>query len=69
MTDRDYLWCGVNLLLDEEEELARLCPTCRGEALEGRCPACGAPVGQLSGGENGSFDRERYERLRRGEEA
>lgn len=69
MTDRDYLWCGVNLLLDEEEELARLCPTCREEALEGRCPACGAPVGQLSGGENGSFDQTRYERLRRGEEA
>ena len=26
MTDGDYLWCAVNLLLDEEEEAALLCP-------------------------------------------
>ena len=28
MTDRDYLWCALNLLLDGEEELDALCPAC-----------------------------------------
>ncbi len=46
MTDRDYLWCALNLLLDAPEtEIA---------------------VG-AAGGENASFDEERYERLSRGE--
>ena len=31
MTDSDYLYCLVHLQLDGEE------------ALEGRCPVCGAP--------------------------
>ena len=36
MTDGDYLWCALNLLLDQEEELARLCPDfCR--AMGGDC--------------------------------
>ena len=34
MTDRDYLWCALNLALDREEELARLCPACREWAEE-----------------------------------
>lgn len=45
MTDGDYLWCAVNLLLDDEETLAQLCPACRERALEARCPVCGAPTG------------------------
>lgn len=43
MTDGDYLWCAVNLLLDDEETLAQLCPACRERALEAHCPVCGAP--------------------------
>ncbi len=66
MTDRDYLWCLANLALDDEEELARLCPACKAEALEGRCPACGAPAGESEAMVNPAFDRERYEELRRG---
>ena len=41
MTDGDYLWCAVNLLLDDEETLAQLCPACRERAMEARCPVCG----------------------------
>ena len=67
MTHRDYLWCALNLLLDDEEALAALCPACRAEALEGRCPVCGEIAGGGAAGENGSFDLERYERLSRGE--
>ena len=51
MTHRDYLWCAVNMALDGEEELARLCPACRAEAEEDRCPVCG---------ENRGFDMERF---------
>ena len=67
MTGRDYLWCGVNLLLDEEEALDRLCPQCRSEAQEERCPVCGRPTAGAGGGENGVFDMERFEQLRQGE--
>lgn len=62
MTQRDYLWCAVNLMLDEEELLNRLCPACRAEAEEARCPVCGARA--ADSGENGGFDMERYRRLR-----
>ena len=44
MTRRDYLWCALNLLLDEEERLDRLCPGCRAEAESGRCPVCGTQL-------------------------
>ena len=57
--------CALHLLLYQEEALARLCPACRREALEGRCPVCGAPAGGESG-ENAAFDQERYEALSRG---
>lgn len=67
MKARDYLWCVLNLILDREEELARLCPDCRARAEETRCPVCGTPTGQEAVGENASFDLERFERLRRGE--
>lgn len=68
MTDRDFLWCLVNLSMDEEEELERLCPACRAEALEERCPVCGAPAGESEAMVNPAFDQARYERMRRGVE-
>ena len=52
MKRRDYLWCALNLLLDHEEELGRLCPSCRAQAEEGRCPVCGgaAAAGSIGTG-------------------
>ena len=44
MTDRDYLWCALNLALDREEELNRLCPRCREQAEADSCPVCGEDV-------------------------
>lgn len=61
MTHRDYLWCALNLALDGEEELARLCPVCRAEAEETRCPSCGATVSEA--GVNESFDMKRFAEL------
>ena len=69
MKDRDFLWCLVNTLLDEEEELERLCPTCRARAVEERCSQCGAPLAQSAAGINESFDMERFLALKGGEEA
>lgn len=66
MTDREYLWCALNLLLDDEEKLDGLCPSCRAEALGNRCAVCGTPLGDCSGGENAGFDSGRYEVLKRG---
>lgn len=67
MTERDYLWCALNMMLDEEEVLERMCPSCRSEAVQDRCPVCGQPAGERRTGENLSFDWERFEALRRGE--
>ena len=64
MTDRDYLWCALNLALDREEELARLCPDCRERAEREPCPVCGAEQG--SWGENPAFDGEKFEKLKGG---
>lgn len=68
MKDRDYLWCALNLVLDREEELDRLCPQCRAEAEKTVCPVCGSP--EEDWGYNAGFDRERFEELRerRGDE-
>ena len=64
MTHGDYLWCALNLTLDDEEELARLCPACRAEAQREPCPVCG--VGLEQAGENGAFEEARFEALRKG---
>ena len=48
MKERDYLWCLLNQLLDDQEELDQLCPTCRAEAEQERCLGCGALI-QASG--------------------
>lgn len=64
MTDRDYLWCALNLALDQEEELARLCPECRERAEAEPCPVCGAP--RESWEVNAGFDWARYQELKGG---
>ena len=64
MTDREFLWCALNLMLDDQETLDQLCPSCRAEAMQLRCPVCGAHTG---GGSNQSFDWERFRALSRGE--
>ena len=68
MTDGDYLYCILHLLLDQEEQLNRLCPQCRRAAEEERCPGCGAALSQWQGGENGAFDEERFRALSEGAE-
>lgn len=69
MLDRDYLWCLAQQLLDDEEELDRLCPACRARAEENRCPGCGAPVGEPVRENNPNFDWARFEQMKKGGEA
>lgn len=56
MLERDFLWCGLQMLLDEEEELARLCPSCREKAMEERCSCCGVLQSSWQGSINENFD-------------
>lgn len=67
MTGRDYLWCALHLLLDREEEAARLCPACRERAGEDRCPVCGRETTPAESGADPAFDWARYEAMKRGE--
>ena len=66
MKPRDYLWCALNLILDQEEELSHLCPSCRAEAQQARCPVCGGAAAD-DAGENPCFDLQRFRQLERGE--
>jgi hypothetical protein len=66
MTGRDYLWCALHLLLDEEELLDRLCPACRAQAEEERCPVCGGAPGERTAETNGAFDWDRFRAMREG---
>ena len=62
MTDGDYLWCALNLVLDREEELEKLCPACRKKAEEQVCPVCGESMEDW--GHNDGFDWARFEQLK-----
>ncbi|MBR3752298.1 MAG: molybdopterin oxidoreductase [Ruminiclostridium sp.] len=64
MTGRDYLWCALHLLLDEEEVLDRLCPVCRDQVGKDCCPVCGGQTGEMAAGINGAFDWEKFRALR-----
>ena len=52
--------CVLQMLLDQEEQLAALCPDCREHLLDGACPVCGA----VQFGENPAFDPARFEELK-----
>ena len=41
MTDRDYLYCAAQMMLDEREKLDAMCPSCRERAQRRLCPVCG----------------------------
>ena len=60
MTDGDFLYCVAQMMLDEQEALDRLCPSCRAEAEKERCPVCGAESFE----ENAGFDEKRFEELK-----
>ena len=62
MTDGDYLYCVLQMMLDEEEQLQSMCPACRELAQQARCVCCGEILDE----ENPNFDEARFEELRNG---
>lgn len=67
MLDRDFVWCGLNLLLDEEEARGKLCPSCLARVAGDCCPGCGVDKGQISSGVNENFDLAQFARRLKGE--
>ena len=62
MTEGDYLYCALQLVLDREETLEKLCPACRSRVEEERCVGCGERlVRELE--TNPQFDLKRFEEL------
>lgn len=60
MTDRAYLYCAAQMMLDEQEKLDAMCPSCRERAQRRLCPVCGEEMPE----ENAGFDERRFEELR-----
>ena len=60
MTDREYLYCAAQMMLDEQEKLDAMCPSCRERAQRRLCPVCGEEMPE----ENAGFDERRFEELR-----
>ena len=60
MTDGAYLYCVAQMMLDEQEKLQMLCPSCREQAEREVCPVCGAAAGE----QNAMFDEKRFEELK-----
>ena len=65
MTEGDYLYCAVQLMLDREEKLEKLCPACRSRAEEKRCIGCGGELVQEES-VNPQFDPMRFEEMKQG---
>lgn len=61
MTEGDYLYCALQLVLDREKEQEGLCPQCR--VQEGRCRSCGRPLAGETA-VNSGFDESRFRELR-----
>lgn len=59
MTEADIGYCVLQMILDGEERLEKLCPSCRRELGQDACPVCGA----VQFGENPNFDEKRFEEL------
>lgn len=62
MTDADYLYCAAQMMLDAQEKLETLCPSCREKAKRARCAVCGEELAE----ENAGFDESRFEELKHG---
>lgn len=66
MTDGDYLYCLLHEMLDHEEALESLCPSCRQRAEQMHCTVCGAPLQEAAAGMNAGFDMARFARMKEG---
>ena len=69
MTDGQWLWLFVNQIIDNEEQLEKMCPDCRNEVTSThKCVRCGKVLAKKSEDVfiNPNFDQSRFERLSNG---
>lgn len=64
MTDGQWLWLFVNQIIDNEEQLEKMCPECRNEVTSEtkKCIRCGKVLAK-QGFINPNFDASRFEKL------
>jgi len=56
----------LQMMLDDEEQVAALCPACRQERERNACPSCGGDLAWWQGAKNESFDEARFLRMKEG---
>ena len=77
MTDGDYLYCLLHEMLDREEALESLCPSCRQRAAQLRAKLIirtiadakhvhAVAVQEAAAGMNAGFDMARFARMKEG---
>lgn len=64
MTEGDFLYCALQLMLDGEERKRKMCPACREKLEEHRCSCCGGRM-ENELGDNPQFDINRFEEMKR----
>lgn len=67
LTDEQWLWLFVNECIDNDEQLERMCQSCKDEATsKDKCIRCGKVLSTNNKPAtfvNPNFDRKRFERL------
>lgn len=64
MTDEQWLWVYANMLIDNEDRLNQMCPTCRNNVTsDDKCTACGKTISNVEYTHNPKFDADRFNRL------
>lgn len=65
MTDGQWIWLLVNQIIDNEEQLEKMCPDCRNEVISEthKCIRCGKVLTNDNEFINPNFDKSRFDRL------
>ena len=62
MTEGQWAWMMVNMALDNEEQLEKVCKSCQDKAEEKRCISCNT---MLDVEVNPNFDEALFEKLKK----
>ena len=66
MTDEQWIWLFINQLIDNDEQLEKMCDKCREEVTSNRCNRCGTSLNSTF--VNPNFDKSKFESLSSGNE-
>jgi hypothetical protein len=62
MTEGQWLWMMVNMAVDNEEQLEKVCDPCQEKASEHRCISCNTLLNKEV---NPNFDEALFEKLKK----